>query len=48
MKECDTLLNRALDSGINYVDTADCYGDSEEKIGRIIESLPRGNPPLPP
>jgi predicted aldo/keto reductase-like oxidoreductase len=35
-KECDLLLNRALDLGINFVDTADCYGDSEEKIGRAL------------
>ena len=35
-KDCETLLNRAIDSGINYVDTADCYGDSEEKIGRAL------------
>ena len=33
-KECDVLLNKAIDGGINFVDTADCYGDSEEKIGR--------------
>lgn len=32
-RECDVLLNTALDGGINFVDTADCYGDSEEKIG---------------
>jgi len=35
-KECDVLLNRAIDGGINFVDTADCYGDSEEKIGRAL------------
>lgn len=35
-KECDPLLNRAIDLGINFVDTADCYGDSEEKIGRVL------------
>ncbi len=35
-KECDLLLNRAIDLGINFVDTADCYGDSEEKIGRAL------------
>jgi len=35
-KECDTLLNRAIDLGINFVDTADCYGDSEEKIGKTL------------
>jgi predicted aldo/keto reductase-like oxidoreductase len=35
-KECDSLLNRAIDLGINFVDTADCYGDSEEKIGKAL------------
>ncbi len=35
-RECDSLLNRALDLGINFVDTADCYGDSEEKIGKAL------------
>ena len=37
LKECESLLNRALDSGINYIDTADCYGDSEEKIGQVLK-----------
>ena len=37
LKECEILLNRALDSGINYIDTADCYGDSEEKIGHLLQ-----------
>jgi len=36
-KECEILLNKAIDGGINFVDTADCYGDSEEKIGRALE-----------
>jgi predicted aldo/keto reductase-like oxidoreductase len=36
-KDCDRLLNRALDLGINFVDTADCYGDSEEKIGQALK-----------
>lgn len=35
-KECGLLLNRAIDLGINFVDTADCYGDSEEKIGNAL------------
>jgi hypothetical protein len=35
-KECERLLDRAVDLGINFVDTADCYGDSEEKIGRAL------------
>ena len=37
LKECETLLTRALDCGINFIDTADCYGDSEEKIGQALE-----------
>ena len=30
------VLNTALDAGINYLDTAACYGDSELWIGRTI------------
>ena len=30
------VLNAVLDSGINYIDTADDYGNSEELIGRFI------------
>jgi aryl-alcohol dehydrogenase-like predicted oxidoreductase len=30
------LLNSALDSGINFLDTAACYGISEEVIGRTV------------
>lgn len=30
-------LNRALDLGINFVDTARAYHDSEEKIGRALQ-----------
>jgi len=30
------LLNSALDSGINFLDTAACYGISEELIGRTV------------
>ena len=36
VKECADLLSRALDHGINFIDTADCYGDSEEKIGQAL------------
>ncbi len=32
-EEAARLLNRALDSGINYIDTARAYSDSEAKIG---------------
>ena len=32
------LLNLALDHGINFLDTAACYGNSEEWIGRTISN----------
>ncbi len=34
----ETLLNTALDSGINFLDTAALYGISEEMIGRTISA----------
>ena len=34
--EASALLNRALDGGITYIDTARVYTDSEAKIGRAI------------
>ena len=30
------VLNAALDGGINFLDTAECYGVSEELIGRAV------------
>ena len=30
------LLNTALDGGINFLDTAACYGNSEELIGKTV------------
>ena len=30
------LLNAVLDAGINVIDTAECYGNSEELIGQTI------------
>ena len=32
------LLRRALDRGINFIDTAPDYGNSEARIGRYISS----------
>lgn len=32
----DRMVGRALDAGITLVDTADAYGDSEEKLGRAL------------
>jgi aryl-alcohol dehydrogenase-like predicted oxidoreductase len=37
--EADAILGRARELGINFIDTAECYGDhlSESLIGRAIE-----------
>lgn len=32
----EELLNAALDAGLNVIDTAECYRESEEKIGRAV------------
>ena len=34
--EADAVLNTALDNGITFLDTAACYGISEELIGRTV------------
>lgn len=34
--KAEAVVSRALDLGINYVDTAAGYGDSEENIGRVM------------
>jgi len=34
--EADRVLKAVLDSGINFIDTAVCYGTSEARIGRSI------------
>ncbi|MFJ7214263.1 aldo/keto reductase [Amycolatopsis sp. NPDC098790] len=31
------VLHQALDAGINFVDTADAYGDSEEVVGNALQ-----------
>src|SRR5260370_20619262 len=32
----ERMINGALDAGLNVIDTADCYVDSEQKIGRAV------------
>ncbi|MBD2844777.1 aldo/keto reductase [Paenibacillus sp. IB182496] len=34
--EADRLLGSALDAGLNVIDTAECYGNSEELIGQTV------------
>ncbi|MBD3418505.1 MAG: aldo/keto reductase [Chitinivibrionales bacterium] len=35
-QQAERLLNSVLDSGINFIDTAPCYGISEETIGKCL------------
>ena len=35
----DRIVRVALDNGVNVLDTAECYIDSEEKLGRALEGL---------
>jgi aryl-alcohol dehydrogenase-like predicted oxidoreductase len=35
-KQAERILNAVLDNGINFIDTAGCYGTSEEYIGKYI------------
>ncbi len=34
--DVERLLNSALDAGLNVIDTAECYAESEEKIGKTV------------
>ncbi|BFH62243.1 aldo/keto reductase [Paenibacillus azoreducens] len=36
LSKVEKLLNHALDEGLNVIDTAECYSDSEELIGKIL------------
>ena len=39
-ENADRILNTAIDKGINFIDTADVYGDgeSEKAVGRVVRS----------
>jgi len=38
LADVEQLLGSALDAGINVLDTAECYGNSEDLIGRALAS----------
>ena len=35
-EESARIIHKALDAGINLIDTADAYGDSEEVVGKAL------------
>lgn len=37
-EQVEVILNAALDAGLNVIDTAECYRDSEEKIGATVSN----------
>lgn len=39
-ENAENILNKAIDSGINFIDTADVYGDgeSEKAVGKVVNS----------
>ncbi len=39
VEESDRVVRKAVDSGINFFDTARVYTDSEEKLGRILHEV---------
>ena len=34
--DCEKLIKTAINNGVNYIDTAHAYGDSEAVIGRVL------------
>jgi aryl-alcohol dehydrogenase-like predicted oxidoreductase len=36
-EESARIIHKALDAGINFLDTADAYGDSEEVVGKALK-----------
>ena len=41
-ENADRILHAAVDGGVNFIDTADVYGDgeSEKAVGRLVRSRP--------
>ena len=37
------VLHRAIDGGLNWIDTANGYGTSEERVGKAIRKYPRSD-----
>ena len=41
MGDAEATIRRALELGINHIETARGYGTSEMQLGRILPKLPR-------
>jgi len=41
LKDIRTLVRRALDAGVNFIDTAPSYADSEALLGQALDGVPR-------
>jgi predicted aldo/keto reductase-like oxidoreductase len=41
VRQAVKLIRRGLDGGINWIDTANSYGNSEERFGKAIKKYPR-------
>jgi len=39
--DSERVLRRALDCGVNFIDTAESYGDSEVRLGQALRGVPR-------
>ncbi len=35
-ESCERVVDEAIDCGVNFIDTADSYGDSEEILGQVL------------
>lgn len=42
-EEAKKIIEVGIDNGINFIDTADCYGESEEIIGKILKETGKRN-----
>ena len=44
-KSAKTILNNAIDAGVNFIDTADVYGDglSEKVVGQVVRNRSERN-----
>lgn len=40
LAETERIVRRAVDAGINLIDTAPAYADSEETLGKVLRNIP--------